>query len=138
MPPNYPKKIELLLDLLGYKSLYPPQQLAFDNGIASGTNLLVTTPTASGKTLVAMMAIIGALDKSQKVVYLTPLRALASEKYEELRIIEQLYQEKKVHVIISTSDYDSSGPELTNADVIVLTNEKMDSLFRHGAEWIGD
>ncbi|HEY7507241.1 MAG TPA: helicase-related protein, partial [Nitrososphaera sp.] len=35
-------------------------------------------------------------------------------------------------------DYDSGGKELAKADVIVLTNEKMDTLFRHNAEWLGE
>ena len=140
MNPNPAKEklVESLLDILAYKSLYPPQKLALDSGVMNGTNLLITTPTASGKTLVAMMAILGALEKNQKAVYLTPLRALAAEKHEELRILERLYPDRQVKVVLSTSDYDSAGKELASADIIVLTNEKMDSLFRHGAEWIGE
>lgn len=49
-------KIKILLSLLGYSSLYPPQELALSKGLLEGKNLLVTTPTASGKTLIAMMA----------------------------------------------------------------------------------
>jgi helicase len=41
-------------------------------------------------------------------------------------------------VMVATGDYDSSGKELVSADVIVLTNEKMDTLFRHNAEWLDD
>ncbi len=48
-------KIKILLSLLGYSSLYPPQELALSKGLLEGKNLLVTTPTASGKTLIAMM-----------------------------------------------------------------------------------
>lgn len=131
--------IRTLLEYLGYSSLYPPQEMAVSSGILEGKNLMVTTPTASGKTLIATMAIVKCLEKGKKAAYLTPLRALASEKYEDLKILEKMtIREKKPRVIVATGDYDSSGKELANADVIVLTNEKMDTLFRHGAEWLGE
>lgn len=112
--------------------------MALEHGILEGKNLLVTTPTASGKTLVAMMAILKAVEKGGKAVYLTPLRALASEKHDDLKVLERLDLGRKIRVALATSDYDSSGKELAGADVIVLTNEKMDTLFRHNAEWLGE
>lgn len=112
--------------------------MALERGILEGKRLLVTTPTASGKTLVAMMAILKAVEKGGKAVYLTPLRALASEKYDDLKVLEKLDLGRKTRVAVATSDYDSSGKELAGADVIVLTNEKMDTLFRHNAEWLGE
>jgi len=131
--------IKALLALLGYSSLYPPQELAISAGILEGRNMLVTTPTASGKTLIAMMAIVKALERGSKAAYLTPLRALASEKYDDLRLLEQIdINGRRPKVSVATSDYDSSGKELATADVIILTNEKMDTLFRHNAEWLGD
>ncbi|HEY7507364.1 MAG TPA: DEAD/DEAH box helicase, partial [Nitrososphaera sp.] len=72
--------VRTLLEILGYSSLYPPQEMALARGLLDGRNMLVTTPTASGKTLIAMMAIVKALEKGAKAAYLTPLRALASEK----------------------------------------------------------
>jgi len=131
--------IKTLLDNLGYSSLYPPQEIAVSSGILEGRNMLVTTPTASGKTLIAMMAIVKTLERGQKAAYMTPLRALASEKHDDLKVLEEMtFAGKKPRVLVATSDYDSSGKELASADVIVLTNEKMDTLFRHGAEWLGD
>lgn len=130
--------LKALLLHLGYSSLYPPQEMALEHGILEGRRLLVTTPTASGKTLVAMMAILKAVEKGGKAVYLTPLRALASEKYDDLKVLEKLDFGRKINVALATSDYTSSGKELAGADVIVLTNEKMDTLFRHNAEWLGD
>jgi helicase len=128
-----------ILASLGYTSLYPPQEKAIAAGILEGKNVLVTTPTASGKTLVAIMAIAKAVQKGYKAVYLTPLRALASEKYSDLKVIEgiDLGIDRPARVMLSTGDYDSHG-ELASADAIVLTNEKMDTLFRHGAEWLGE
>lgn len=112
--------------------------MALDQGILEGRRMLVTTPTASGKTLIAMMAILKAVEKGNKAVYLTPLRALASEKHDDLKVLEKLDIGRKIRVAVATSDYDSSGKELAGADVIVLTNEKMDTLFRHNAEWLGE
>jgi helicase len=135
-----PDTVKAILASLGYESLYPPQEKAIAAGILDGKNTLVTTPTASGKTLVAMMAIARALQRGKKAVYLTPLRALASEKGSDLKALEgiDLGIGRQPRVMVSTGDYDSSGKELAFADVIVLTNEKMDTLFRHGVEWLGD
>ncbi|HEX2106383.1 MAG TPA: DEAD/DEAH box helicase [Nitrososphaera sp.] len=130
--------IKILLSHLGYASLYPPQEMALKRGILEGKNVLVTTPTAGGKTLIAMMAIYNTLKRNKKAVYLTPLRALASEKYDDLKALENLNFGRKIKVMVATGDYDSSGKELVSADVIVLTNEKMDTLFRHNAEWLDD
>lgn len=131
--------IKALLRELGYDSLYPPQEMAVGSGILDGRNMIVTTPTASGKTLVAMMAIVKTLERGRKAAYMTPLRALAAEKYDDLKVLETMTIDgKRPKVVVATGDYDSSGKELASADVIVLTNEKMDTLFRHGAEWLAD
>src|SRR5918993_144652 len=130
--------IRTLLSHLGYSSLYPPQEMALKHGILEGKSVLMTTPTASGKTLIAMMAIHKTLKKNRKAVYLTPLRALASEKYDHMKVLENLDFGRKIKVMAATGDYDSPGKELAAADVIVLTNEKMDTLFRHNAEWLDD
>ena len=44
--------------------------------------------------------------------------------------------DKKIHVEISTGDFDASEKNLGQNDILVLTNEKMDSIIRQGAEWI--
>src|SRR5919202_7097357 len=128
----------MILSHLGYSSLYPPQEMALKSGILEGRNVLMTTPTASGKTLIAMIAILKTIEKGKKAVYLTPLRALASEKYDDLKILGNIGVGRKLKVMVATSDYDSSGKELASSDIVVLTNEKMDTLFRHNAEWLGD
>ncbi len=130
--------VRMLLSYFGYSSLYPPQEMALKSGILEGKSVLITTPTASGKTLVAMIAILNAMKKGKKAIYLTPLRALASEKYYELKVLEKLDLGRKIKVMVATGDYDSPGRQLVTADVIVLTNEKMDTLFRHNAEWLDD
>jgi helicase len=130
-------RIRPLLEHLGYSSLYPPQEQALSKGLLDGRNLLITTPTASGKTLVALIAAMNMVLKGLRVVYLTPLRALATEKFQDFRIMEDLNLfDRAIKVKVASSDYSSAGGELARADVIVLTNEKMDSLMRHRCEWI--
>jgi helicase len=133
-----PSRLSALLVSQGYSELYPPQEEAIKAGALDGENLVLSTPTASGKTLVAILAAgKKVLEEGVKAVYLTPLRALANEKYEELKTLETLQKDsgEKVRVLISTGDYDSSGESLGKADIIVLTNEKFDSVLRHGASW---
>jgi helicase len=130
-------RIRPLFEHLGYSSLYPPQEQALSKGLLDGKNLLITTPTASGKTLVALIAAMNIVLKGLRVVYLTPLRALATEKFQDFRIMEDLNLfDRPIKVKVAGSDYSSAGGELARADVIVLTNEKMDSLMRHRCEWI--
>jgi helicase len=138
---DIPEQLKALLNDLGYETLYPPQEEAIKHGLLEGRNLLIATPTASGKTLIAMMAAAKTvLEKNAKVVYLTPLRALASEKYEEFKAFERVGKKdgSNVKVMISTGDYDSASEQLKQGDIIILTNEKMDSVMRHSAEWVDD
>ena len=120
----------------GISELYPPQKDAVEAGLLDSQSILVAAPTASGKTLIAMLAMLSFLENNQgKVVYLTPLRALASEKFSEFKKLEKALG-RPIKVAISTGDFDSVDKEAENADIVVLTNEKMDSLIRHGVEWV--
>ena len=67
----------------GIEKLYPPQAQAAASVLA-GKNVVVAIPTASGKSLVAYMAMLQAVLKGGKALYIVPLKALASEKYEDL------------------------------------------------------
>ena len=69
-----------------YTKLFPPQEDAVKAGVLDGSSVLVSVPTASGKTLIATLATLSHLSKNKsKVIYLTPLRALAAEKFEEFK-----------------------------------------------------
>lgn len=120
----------------GISELFPPQELAVKVGLLDGENVVVAAPTASGKTLIAMLAAARHLTRSTgKVLYLTPLRSLAAEKFEDFR---DFFGSLGYKVAISIGDYDSADEWLERHDVIVTTNEKADSLLRHGAPWFKD
>ena len=119
-----------------YRELYPPQKDAVKAGVLDGKNVLVSVPTASGKTLIAMLAALSHLSKNKsKVIYLTPLRALASEKFEEFKKLEKI-NGSKIKVAISTGDSNSTDNKLDDADVIILTNETMDAMMTFKNNWI--
>ena len=52
--------------------------------IFAGKSLLVTVPTGTGKTLMAKAALHLALNRGERAIYTTPLRALTEEKFREL------------------------------------------------------
>lgn len=132
-------KISSFLSFMGYNSLFPPQQLAIDNGLLDGSNVLVTTPTASGKTLIAILAAIKSLEKGKKVVYLTPLRSLAYEKFTDFNEIDKSkIFPRKIKIKISTGDFNTSNTQLGNSDIVILTNEKLDSILRQGVSWLSN
>lgn len=125
----------------GYDTLYPPQVDAINAGVLIGKNVVLASPTASGKTLVAELAVLKkVLDGEGKALYLTPLRALASEKYEEFQKYSTLEKPDghRIRIAITSGDYDHSDEHLGNYDIVIATNEKADSLLRHKAKWISD
>jgi helicase len=125
----------------GITKLYPPQEDAIRAGALEGKNLVLASPTASGKTLIAeLCSLKQVLERDGKVLYLTPLRALASEKFEEFKKYTGITKPSggRIRVGISTSDYDSSDPWLGKFDIIVTTNEKADSLLRHRSRWVNE
>src|SRR6266849_2325318 len=130
-----------LLEGEGLDQLYPPQEDAVKAGVLDGKNLVLASPTASGKTLVAELCILKhVLERHGKAIYLSPLRALASEKYKEFQRYSSLKKPGGEHlrIGISTGDYDSSDAWLGRYDVILSTNEKADSLLRHKAPWMNE
>ena len=123
----------------GFEKLYEPQASSVDAGILDGKSVLVSAPTASGKTLIAMLSMLSHLPKNKsKIVYLSPLRALAAEKFTEFKKLEKINLGRKIKVSISTGDFDSVEDKLENSDILVLTNEKMDALMRFSQSWISE
>lgn len=131
--------VKEILQEHGILELFPPQEDCLNAGVLDGNNIVLASPTASGKTLIAeLCALKHVLDNNGKVIYLSPLRALASEKFEEFKKYTSIKKVDgtKISVGISTGDFDSADNWLERYDIIVTTNEKADSLLRHRAKWM--
>jgi len=113
--------------------LRPAQEKAVKKGLLEGKNLLVCTPTASGKTLIAELAAMKSVIEGRgKAIYIVPLKALASEKFKDFK---RKYG-KIVKIALSIGDIDSADPYLADYGLIFATSEKFDSLIRHHAPWL--
>ena len=133
------EQVKEVLQGLGIVELFPPQEDTIRAGVIDGQNIVLASPTASGKTLVAeLCGLKHVLEKGGKVIYLSPLRALASEKFEDFKKYTSIRKPdgRKISVGISTGDFDSADNWLERYDVIITTNEKADSLLRHRAKWM--
>ncbi|MCM1985552.1 ATP-dependent DNA helicase [Methanococcoides seepicolus] len=134
------RELDIPEDIIGFyedsgiKELYPPQAEAIEMGLLEKKNLLAAIPTASGKTLLAELAMIKAIREGGKALYIVPLRALASEKFERFRELAPF----GIKVGISTGDLDSRADWLGANDIIVATSEKTDSLLRNGTSWMDE
>ncbi len=120
-----------VLEKDGIRSLYPPQAMAL-GPVLAGENLLLACPTASGKSLIAYLALLRAARAGRTGLYLVPLRALAHEKAEELAKFEEL----GLKVGLSIGDFDLPAEKLEKLDVLVATSEKADGLLRRGSPWL--
>ena len=150
--PELPTGVADRLREAGIDDLYPPQAAAVEAGVTRGENLVASVPTASGKTLVAELAMLSSVARGVseprsdgsdeppggssggKALYIVPLRALASEKAAEF----ERWEELGFDVGVSTGNYDADGEWLASRDIVVATSEKVDSLVRNGAAWIDD
>ena len=122
-----------LLNYLNIKELYPPQKEAMEV-IERNESLLMSVPTAAGKTVVAYNALMKAVKEGKKGIFLVPLRALAWEKVTELRdICKNILNGAKIGV--SVGDFDKVRG-LSKYDIIVATSERADSLIRHNPSWL--
>ena len=114
----------------GIRFLYEYQKEALEH-IFRGKSVVVSVPTASGKTMLGYLAILRAFNLGLKSVYVVPLRALAMEKYEELKRFEKF----GMKIALAMGDYDSPSGYLKYYDVVVATSEKMDSILRHNPDY---
>lgn len=128
-----PEKYVQRLEKDNIKELYKPQADVIKEGLFK-RNLVLSLPTASGKTLIAAICMLHKLldKRGVKVVYIAPLVALANEKYEYFK----KFLDGDFKVAISVGDFDSADSWLADYDVVCLTTEKFDSLLRHNVGWV--
>lgn len=84
LPDDLPEGLARALRARGIEQLYSHQQQAWE-AARSGRNVLVATPTASGKTLCYTLPVIAsAIEAGARALYLFPTKALAQDQVAEL------------------------------------------------------
>ncbi|WP_167041913.1 DEAD/DEAH box helicase [Salinibacterium sp. ZJ454] len=105
--------------------LYPAQDESLIE-IVSGNNLILSTPTGSGKSLVAIAAHFAALAQGGRTFYTAPLKALVSEKFFAL---VELFGPENVGMVTGDSSVNADAP------IICCTAEILANMaLRHGHE----
>ncbi|WP_135304661.1 DEAD/DEAH box helicase [Haloarcula amylovorans] len=89
-------------------------------------NVVVSAPTASGKTALAELAICKTLAADGTALFLAPLRALTNEKESEW----ERFEDMGYSVYVVTGERDLSPRRAERADILVMTPEKADSATR--------
>ncbi len=114
---------EKVLRLLNVEKLMPVQEKALPL-VLKGKSVLVVSPTASGKTLIGEAAMLRALLSGRRAIYISPLRALTAEKYEDFKRFNFN------NIAISTGDFTEQDFQIKYKDAIFASVEKLDSLIR--------
>ncbi len=133
---NFPSAVQKIFLTSGINELYPPQAAAIETGLLKGKNLLMSVPTAAGKTLIAELCMLRSILLYQgRCLYIAPLKALASEKYNDFK---QKYSSLGIEVGLAIGDLDTPSHYLNRYQIIIATAEKVDSLLRSKAKWLID
>ena len=131
------KRFKKVLLESGNTELLPVQYLAIKEGLLKGEDLLVVSATGSGKTLVGELAGISKALKGEKFVFLTPLVALANQKYRDFK---KKYSKLGLNVAIKVGrnrvkakgELNLPDSDVSKADIVVATYEGIDYLLRNG------
>jgi DEAD/DEAH box helicase domain-containing protein len=110
--------------LLNRKISFYSHQAEAINKVRQGKNVVIVTPTASGKTLAFNIPVLEALikDKKATALYLYPTKALTND---QLKVLKEL--EKEIGIEVSPNIYDGDTPQSQRASIrenskIILTN----------------
>jgi DEAD/DEAH box helicase domain-containing protein len=135
-------RLKEALTLRGIQQLYSHQATAIDHALA-GRNAVVTTPTASGKTLCYNAPILHSIlqDPSARAMYLFPTKALAQDQLAELQAMcEQIDRASGPSIGVFT--YDGDTPQDARRTIrsrahLVLTNPDMvhSGILPHHPRW---
>ena len=138
-PESVPEKIKDIFVARGISRLYTHQASAFEE-INAGRNVVIVTPTASGKTLTYNLPILTALSQNNEIrsLYLFPTKALAQDQVNELQDLAEKSGEK---IICHTFDGDTPVEvrrTIRSAGHIVVTNPDMlhQGILPHHTLWI--
>lgn len=109
--------------------LLPVQERAVKEfGLFGEGNLIVFSPTSSGKTFIGEMAAVKAARENMKVLYLVPQKALAEEKFEEFR---RRYGGAGITVVVSSRDHREFDAEIERREfqIAVVVFEKAQAML---------
>jgi len=106
------------------------QSEALAHGVARDVSVVVSAPTSTGKTLIGLWAIASSILEHSRSVYLVSHRALAHQKFEELRTVfgRTILQDHSA-LVVATGDgvEDALGRRIStplDSRVLVATYEK--------------
>jgi helicase len=127
-----------VLKNLGLSELNRIQEIAVEQGVLQGSNLLVVAPSGSGKTLIGLMAALRLVVKETdngKAVFLVPLKALARQQHEWLK---RALGNKCFKVAMDTRDVSVNNDrgDFQAHQFLVMTYERFDSLIRKKVWWL--
>ncbi|NOQ97519.1 MAG: DEAD/DEAH box helicase [Calditrichae bacterium] len=138
-PSSVPEKIKKVFIDRGISQLYTHQATAFEE-ITAGNNVVIVTPTASGKTLTYNLPILSEITRNREIrsLYLFPTKALAQDQVQELHDLAEKSGEK---IICHTFDGDTPPDvrrTIRSAGHIVVTNPDMlhQGILPHHTLWI--
>lgn len=126
---NLPDRVR---SVFKYEHLTFVQSKCFPIVYNSSDNFVLSAPTGSGKTTIVELAICRLLVQSQphefKIIYQAPTKALCSEKQKDW---STRFRQLDVNVVELTGDTEIHQlKSISNADIIVTTPEKWDSMTR--------
>ncbi len=132
-----PRLVEALKSR-GVRQLYSHQARAFETA-AKGENLVVVTPTASGKTLCYNLPVLQALvqQPEARVLYLFPTKALAQDQLAELTELARTLPDMRMFTYDGDTPQDARRPVRARAN-LVLTNPDMlhSGILPHHTKWV--
>src|SRR5881296_4204664 len=132
-----PRLVEALRSR-GVEQLYSHQAKAFET-VAKGENLVVVTPTASGKTLCYNLPVLQALvqQPDSRVLYLFPTKALAQDQLAELTEVAKTLPDMRMFTYDGDTPQDARRSVRARAN-LVLTNPDMlhSGILPHHTKWV--
>lgn len=123
---NVAERLPEFADAFPFESFNRMQSAALPAILERDENVVVSAPTASGKTALAELAICKTLEQGGTALFLAPLRALTNEKEREWERFEAL----GYSVYVVTGERDLNPRRAERADILVMTPEKADSATR--------
>lgn len=125
-------KNSLLEEIYGKRFPFfnPMQTQIFHTLYHTPANVLLGSPTGSGKTVAAELAMWWAFREKpgSKVVYIAPMKALVRERVQDWR--QRLTRQMGLKLVELTGDNTPDTRTIRDADIIITTPEKWDGISR--------